>query len=122
MSDKEKGLVIYKENVLSRILVFFKLIFVKKEKIAVNELIDEETIENVNNNYEKKNESLSKSIKVNKDIKGESLFEDYRNGEISESEMTLDQIILLKKIYNKKIQHAKIELAYMDKKIEKKLK
>lgn len=116
MKEKENGLVVYKESTISKIFNFIKGLFSKK-----NKMIDIEDVPEVSTKKDEK-KLFEESVKASSNSPGEKLFNNYRNGEITESEMTLDQIILLKKVYNKKIQHAKVELAYMNKKLDKKVK
>lgn len=116
MKEKENGLVVYKESTISKIFNFIKGLFSKK-----NKMIDIEDVPEVSIKKDEK-KLFEESVKASSNSPGEKLFNNYRNGEITESEMTLDQIILLKKVYNKKIQHAKVELAYMNKKLDKKVK
>lgn len=108
-NDKKDLIPLKKNNIIQKVIRFFKRVFLKNKdtnnKYAINEKEIENTQENINNKY-----SFFDNIKIQENIRREfdiNLLNSYRNGDIDLEEMTDEQFECLCKTYEERILQLK---------------
>ena len=103
--SEEKGIQKYKEGIFTRIKNFLKLLF-KKEKIEIMDEFEENMNKENNNLKDLNSHSFVENIKYaeSEDEKLLQLQKKYESKEITEADMTPEQVENLKRLYLKQIK------------------
>lgn len=116
--DNNNQIMEKKENIFSKIGRFLKKIFVRKNNSKDEEKVESETIKQ----GEKENNFVDE-IKIEDDPEKERLIKlqkDFREGKISQGDLSDEDIEKLGKLYDEQIEKLKIQIEDCKKRIEDK--